>query len=230
MKNLCIIPAKSFSKRLPSKNIKFFFGKPVISYSITTALKSKLFTKVFVSTESEKVAKISKKFGADVDFLRPKNLAKSEIPIINVVKDVIKKFEKKYIFFDYVCCLFPVAPLLKEKHLRSSLNKIRKSKLDFIFPATKRNGSNQNYFHINKKFSIIKILKSKKNKTNTKIYSDAGQFYWGKTKVWKNNKSKIIEKKSGVVIFDENLGIDVNFLKDWNLLKKEYKKKYANKM
>lgn len=54
MKNLCIIPAKSFSRRLPSKNIKSFFGKPVIYYSIKTALKSKVFAKVFVSTESKK--------------------------------------------------------------------------------------------------------------------------------------------------------------------------------
>lgn len=230
MKNLCIIPAKSFSRRLPSKNIKSFFGKPVIYYSIKTALKSKVFAKVFVSTESKKIAKIARKYGAEVDFLRPKNLARSQTTIIRVIRDVIKKFEKKNIFFDYVCCIFPIAPLLQVRHIKTSLNRIRKLNYKFIFPANNKNGSNQNYFYIDKKFSIIKILKSKKKFNQTQVYSDAGQFYWGKSSVWKNKKSKVIEKKSGVIITKENFGIDVNLLKDWYLLKKEYKKKYVNKM
>ena len=73
--NIAIIPARAGSKRIKNKNIKLFFGKPLIFYSIKLALKSKLFDKVIVSTDSQKIAKIAKSFGADVPFLRPKNIS-----------------------------------------------------------------------------------------------------------------------------------------------------------
>ena len=73
-KCICIIPARSGSKRIKNKNIKLFFGKPIIYYSIKAAIKSKCFSDVFVSTDSIKIKKISEKYGAKVKFLRPKNL------------------------------------------------------------------------------------------------------------------------------------------------------------
>ena len=73
MKNaVCIIPARGGSKRIPKKNIKLFYGKPLIAYSIEVALDSGLFEKVVVSTDNEAIAKIAKKYGAEVPFLRPK--------------------------------------------------------------------------------------------------------------------------------------------------------------
>ena len=70
--NLAIIPARVGSKRLPEKNIKLFFKKPILSYSIYAAKKSNLFDKIIVSTDSIKLKKIAEDFGADVPFLRPK--------------------------------------------------------------------------------------------------------------------------------------------------------------
>ena len=66
---ICLIPARSGSKRIKNKNIKNFFGKPLIAFAIQLAIKSKLFDKVIVSTDSNKIAKISKKYGATVPFL-----------------------------------------------------------------------------------------------------------------------------------------------------------------
>ena len=73
--NICIIPARGGSKRLPQKNIKDFLGKPIIVYSIEEALKSKLFDRVIVSTDDKDIAKIAEKFGAEVPFIRPKELS-----------------------------------------------------------------------------------------------------------------------------------------------------------
>ena len=70
MKNLCIIPARGGSKRIPRKNIKPFMGKPIIAYSIEAALNSGLFDEVMVSTDDEEIANVAKKFGASVPFLR----------------------------------------------------------------------------------------------------------------------------------------------------------------
>ena len=72
---ICLIPAREESKRIKNKNIINFLGKPIISYSIITAIKSKLFDKVIVSTDSKKIADILSRYGALVPFMRPKNLA-----------------------------------------------------------------------------------------------------------------------------------------------------------
>ena len=72
--NLCVIPARSGSLRLKNKNIKIFKKKPLIYYSIKTAIDSKLFDKVIVSTNSEKIKKIALKYGAEVPFLRKKKI------------------------------------------------------------------------------------------------------------------------------------------------------------
>ena len=76
MKNcICIIPARKGSKRIKNKNIKIFFGKPIIYYSIRTAINSKLFNEVHVSTDSKKIQKISIKYGAKSESLRERSLS-----------------------------------------------------------------------------------------------------------------------------------------------------------
>ena len=71
---LLIIPAKGTSKRIKGKNIKHFYGKPMINYALINAKDSKLFNKIHVSTESNKVKKIVENLGFKVDFLRPNKL------------------------------------------------------------------------------------------------------------------------------------------------------------
>ena len=70
VKVVAIIPARGGSKRIKNKNIKIFFGKPMIAWTIIAALKSKIFNRVVVSTDDIKIAKIAKKYGAEVPFLR----------------------------------------------------------------------------------------------------------------------------------------------------------------
>ena len=72
---LLIIPARGISKRIKNKNIKNFCGHPIIYYSLQTAIKSKLFTKIHVSTDSDKIIKILKKYNFIVDFKRPKKIS-----------------------------------------------------------------------------------------------------------------------------------------------------------
>ncbi|MBX9448455.1 MAG: hypothetical protein KL787_01490 [Taibaiella sp.] len=68
--NLCIIPARGGSKRIPRKNIKEFLGKPIIAYSIEAALQSNLFEEVMVSTDDEEIAQLARKYGAKVPFFQ----------------------------------------------------------------------------------------------------------------------------------------------------------------
>ena len=91
--NIAIIPARGKSKRIKNKNSKLFFGKPIITYAIELALKSKIFEEVVVTSNDEKIIKISKKYGAKV-LRRPDHLSKNSVPIIDVVSHAIKKINK----------------------------------------------------------------------------------------------------------------------------------------
>ena len=83
-KSICIIPARSGSSRIKNKNIINFFGKPIISYAIIAAIKSKLFDKIIVSTDSKKISKISISYGATVPSLRPRKLSNAKSTINGV--------------------------------------------------------------------------------------------------------------------------------------------------
>ena len=84
MNNICIIPARSGSKRIKNKNLKIFFKKPLIYWTINCALKSKLFKKVIVSTNDKNIAKYARKFGAEVPFLRSKKILVTQLPSIRL--------------------------------------------------------------------------------------------------------------------------------------------------
>ena len=79
MKPICFIGARGGSKGVPGKNIKKLAGKPLIAYSIESAINSKLFSHVIVSTDDKKIANVARKYGAEVPFMRPKNLATDTI-------------------------------------------------------------------------------------------------------------------------------------------------------
>ena len=93
---ICIIPARSGSKRIKNKNIKRFGGKPIISYAIRLAITSGLFKRIVVSTDSNRIAKIAKKYGAEVPFLRSKKLADDFTTLPEVLIDCIKKISSSY--------------------------------------------------------------------------------------------------------------------------------------
>lgn len=90
MKNLCIIPARGGSKRIPRKNVKPFLGKPMLSYPIEVALETGLFDEVMVSTDDEEIAKIAKQYGAKVPFMRSAETASDFATLADVLREVLK--------------------------------------------------------------------------------------------------------------------------------------------
>ena len=93
--NLCVIPARGGRKRIPEKNIVNVSNKPMIYWSIKTALESKCFEKIIVSTDNEEIALIAKSYGAEVPFLRPKELANDITPTQPVIKHAIEWLGKE---------------------------------------------------------------------------------------------------------------------------------------
>lgn len=121
---LAVIPARGGSKGIPRKNIVNVLGKPLIQYTIEEALLSRYLDNVIVSTEDEEIARISQKCGAEVPFLRPKELATDDSKTIHTLLHAIDFYEKRDVFYDYIVLLQPTQPLRKHWHIDEAIEKI----------------------------------------------------------------------------------------------------------
>lgn len=112
MEFLAIIPARSGSQGIKNKNIRQFSGRPLISHAIADAKRSKYINRIIVSTDSEEYAKIAKRYGAEVPFLRPTELAGGDTLIADVILHLVKKLKKDENYFpDYLVLLQATSPL-----------------------------------------------------------------------------------------------------------------------
>ena len=111
MRNLAVIPARSGSKGLKNKNIRMFAGKPLMAYTIESAINSNQFECVHVSTDSLKYADIARQYGADVPFLRSEKLSTDEAGTWDTVRFVINEYLRLGNEFDTVTVLQPTSPL-----------------------------------------------------------------------------------------------------------------------
>jgi pseudaminic acid cytidylyltransferase len=221
LKAIAIIPARSGSKRIKNKNVKLFFGYPIIYYSIKAALKSKCFEKIFVSTDSKKIANISKKYGAEVPFIRSKKLSGDNVTTVSVIKDLIKKLRKK-IDFEYVCCIYPAAPFIKIKNLKKAYSIVKKNK-ELVFPISPYESSIDRAITFKNKKLILKnpYLFKKKSQDLSLNYYDSGQFYFGTVKNFLTKT--VIKKKSIPIILKKFESVDINDKLDFSHSEKIFK-------
>lgn len=118
--NIAFIPARSGSKRIPNKNIKKLLGKPLLSYTVESALNSGYYKRVFVVTDSQKYAQIAIDSGAELLKLRPPNISGDNSPDIEWVKWMFKALEENKIEFDTFSILRPTSPFrTKNTYLRA---------------------------------------------------------------------------------------------------------------
>lgn len=120
---LAIIPARGGSKGLPRKNIRELCGKPLIAWTIEQALNAKCLDKIIVSTDDPDIADISKKYGAEIPFLRPKELARDDSPTIDVITHALEFFKTQGNNFDVVILLEPTSPLRKKDDIDKAVAK-----------------------------------------------------------------------------------------------------------
>ncbi|MBN1843441.1 MAG: acylneuraminate cytidylyltransferase family protein [Deltaproteobacteria bacterium] len=120
---LAIIPARGGSKGLPRKNIRDLCGKPLIAYSIEVALKSKLIDRVVVSTEDAEIAEISKHYGAEVPFLRPKEMAQDKSSVGDGINFTVSKLRDDGYFPGVLVTLYPTHPFRTSRLLELLVGK-----------------------------------------------------------------------------------------------------------
>lgn len=215
---LCIIPARGGSKRIPNKNIREFHGKPLIAWSIKAATDSGCFDHIVVSTDSDRVAEIAIRHGAEVPFKRPENLADDFTPTRPVINHAIEEITKRYELPTHVCCLYPTAPFVTSNDLIFALNQLEKNKLDFVFSCTSYAYPIQRAFRILSTGSPVRLYPKHRNTRSQdleEIYHDAGQFYWGHSEAFLSGKDSISEN-SLAYIMPRYRVLDIDTQEDWN--------------
>ena len=223
MKRIAIIPARAGSKRIPNKNIKLFNGKPIIFYSIEAAKNSNLFDDIMVSTDSEEIAEISKKFGANVPFIRSKKNSDDFATTSDVLIEVIQNYNKILkLKIDQACCIYPAAPLINSNILRNTFEKFDTLKFDSYFPVVKHSRPVLRSFIFENKKLKMKWPENKNIRSQDleDLYYDAGMFYWFKVDSFKKHKTLLKNNVGGHVI-DHSLAQDIDTIEDWEIA--EYK-------
>ena len=214
---LCVIPARGGSKRIPRKNIKEFFGKPIVAWSIAAALESDCFDKVMVSTDDEEIAEVCRQYGAEVPFSRPLELADDKAATGPVIYHAIEWYKKNNWVPEFVCCLYPAAPFVTAESLRAGLAELLRTETDFVFPVVTFTYPIQRAIRIHSTGSIEMFQPEKittRSQDLEKAYHDAGQYYWGKTSAWLERKSTF-NSKSAVIIIPRYRAQDIDTLEDW---------------
>ena len=220
---ICIIPARSGSKRIKNKNIQKINGIPLIGMTIKIAKKSGLFKRIIVSTDCPKISSIAKKYGAEVPFLRDKKLSNDFTPTFKVLIDVVKRIGSQKEKFHF--CIYPTSILINKYDLKMALLKIKKTKSKYIFPIAEFESNPYRSLIIKNNFIKFTWPKYqlKRSQDLNSLYYDTGSFYIYETKVLlKITEKQLIPKKSTYIILKKKL-IDVNYPKDLKLLKEEFK-------
>lgn len=224
MANVAIITARGGSKRIPRKNIKDFSGKPIIAYSIETALKSGLFDYVMVSTDDEEIAEVAKKYGAQVPFIRSKQTADDFSTTADVITEVLNDLLMIGKQFENACCIYPTAPFITKQTLNAAYDLLITKNFDSVFPVCAFSHPIQRALEISD--SKIKMIWPEniniRSQDLSSAYYDAGQFYWLNTSSFLANK-KIYSDNSGSIILNELETQDIDNLIDWELAQLKFK-------
>lgn len=227
MKILCVIPARGGSKGIPKKNIIDVSGKPLIAYTIEPALEAKkqgLIDKVIVSTDSQEIADISVKLGAEVPFLRPDDISGDKAKSVEFMIHALDFYKHQGIHYDAILLLQPTSPLRTSDDLMAALNMYNSSKNDSLISAYEEEYIND--------LVIYKL--DGDGKTSTPVSplhnkgvrrQDHGSTYVRNGCIYISNvelvyKGFVIGEKPLMYIMDKNKSVNVDTLEDLELLRK----------
>jgi len=219
-KTVAIIPARGGSKGIPRKNIRLLAGKPLIGYTIETALKSEHIDDVIVTTDDEEIAEISRLFGARI-IMRPKELAEDQVPLDPVIYHALSSIEEhNHQEIEFVITIQPTSPLLSTKTLDTMIDLMYHGRYDTIISVK----AEPHLFWMKNSDQFVPLYKERKNRQYLDpIYRETGAVVISKRCVV-SQKSRI---GTDFTIFEvpQNEAIDIDTYQDWetaeNLLRRK---------
>jgi len=217
---IAIIPARSGSKGLKNKNIKFFKGRPLICHTIKSALKSKHISRVIVSTDSKKIANIAKLNGAEIPFLRSKALSSDKAKAVDVYIDVLNKIKiREKIKISNFIVLLPTSPLRSSKDIDLAIELFKKKKAYSVISVSKFETPvewilKKKNDKIYKKFINLKEIQNRQSAED--LYIPNGAIYVFDANYFKNKKKYYSRRTYGYFMPKER-SIDIDDIMDFKL-------------
>lgn len=226
-KILAYIPVRGGSKRIPGKNIRKFAGQPLISYAIKQALDCQLADKVVVDTDSPEIAEIAKKYGAEVPFLRPAELAQDKSLVIDAILYTLDRLEKEENFKPtHLLLLQTTSPLREIKDIKDCWNLMKHTDATTVLTICP---THPRLYHLSQKRDIKLANGHEGMSTNMQAWPAAyilnGCFVYLVDIVALKKERRVITKKTKAVICPKWRSIDLDTPEEWATAELLYKNK-----
>ena len=211
---VAVIPARGGSQRIPRKNIRLLDGKPLMAYSIETAIHSGLFDRIIVSTDDNDIAQIARSFGAETPFLRPADLADHMTGTTPVMQHALRYLIDNGQRPDQACLIYATCPLLTKEDLQNGLDQLPNA--TFCFSATTFDFPIPRALYSQADGKLAPMFPEhigKRSQDLVEAIHDAGQFYWASTQDWFDEE--IFGPKSTPLLLPRHRIQDLDTEEDW---------------
>ncbi len=223
-KFIAIIPARGGSKRFPGKNIYPLNGKPLISYAIEATKGIKSIDRVIVSTDNAEIAEVAKRYGAEIPFMRPDNLAIDSSPTIDTLTYTVQRLDDEGYHADYVVLLQPTSPLISSNYIDEAIGLAIENNADSVVAVVEVNNLNHPYnIREIKEDGTIKFWQDKlhyeyivKPKEKPKFYYAGG--VWVSSFQTLIGERKLEGKNNYPLIIPDLAALDVDYKEDLELI------------
>lgn len=213
---IAIIIARGNSRRIPRKNIKDFFGKPMIAWPIGAAKESALFDHIIVSSEDAEIAEVARTWGAETPFVRPPELSDDYATTDSVLVHAVQESKRIYGNLLQGCCIYPTSPFLSPGDLNRGLDMLLIHKATTAFPVVKYDAPIEQAFLLDGDRPRAKwpdkIMERSQDLPDH--YHDAGMFYWFDVEKFLIEGRLFCDDSVAVVISSDRCQ-DINTLEDW---------------
>ena len=214
---IAIIPARGGSKRIPHKNIKLFYGKPMLAWSIEIAKSSGLFDRIIVSTDDANIADVATQWGAEVPFIRPADLSNDHAETTPVIAHATQWALNQGLEIKAVCCIYATAPFIRAGDLKRGWDMLNESDWSYAFTVTDfpapifrsfkqaTDGGVEMFFP--------EYFEARSQDLPVALH-DAGQFYWGRPGAWLEGQC-IFDVHSKPIVIPRWRVQDIDTQEDW---------------
>jgi N-acylneuraminate cytidylyltransferase len=217
---LAVIPARAGSKRLPDKNVRELVGRPAIAYTIDAALRSRLFERVIVSTDSAAIAAAAVEAGAEVPFVRDAALADDHTPVSAVTLDALQRLDRAATQFGHVAQLMPNCPLRTAEDIRTSYAQFVETDAESQLSVTRFGWLNPWWaMRRSARFALSPVFESsvtRRSQDLPELFCPTGAVWWARTDVLRREGTFHTAQRTGWEIPWQR-AVDIDTEEDWRL-------------
>lgn len=212
---LAVIPARGGSKRILRKNVKPFAGLPMIAHALRAAREAQIFDRILVSSEDDEILAVGANHGGE-PLRRPAELAGDHVATIPVIRHAVHWAESQGWKLDGVCCIYATAPFLQADDLRRGWDALQNGQMDFAFSAT--TFPFPVFRGLLKDGAGVRMIFPEHFPTRSQdlpeALHDAGQFYWGTSRAWKEEE-RVFTERAAPVMLPRYRVQDIDTPEDW---------------